>query len=283
MPKVEERIHALEGKLEQRLTLSTATLLLGSVFALLVTASNRAFARIGKCTLGSLTPTEESLLLATASRILPKHADLVVSNLCGSTSAEITTQKIADRPGGSHWWVANCRRDSLKWVCDRIQFQEVEKRLIIRGTPLQVAMTFDEGSVPEAVESVATRALSIYADPGSQLPFCGGIKDPGNRWTTLRKEHPLQEGKVRVHVTAQPYVDVGSVLLDEVIQPDDVKIEIKLPIIGPDKQDPRPQGEAISGQKCGISGTSTVAVDCRAIASATPIAVEPPCWMAMAP
>jgi hypothetical protein len=50
--------------------------------------------------MGSLTPAEESLLLATASRIFPKHADLVVSNLCGSTSAEITTQKIADRPDG---------------------------------------------------------------------------------------------------------------------------------------------------------------------------------------
>jgi len=132
---VGERIHALEGKLEQRLTQSTATLLLGSVFALLVTTSNHAFARIGKCTMGSLTAAEESLLLATASRILPKHADLVVSNLCGSTSAEITTQKIAARHGVSHWWVANCRRDSLEWVCDRIQFQEVEKRLIIRGRP----------------------------------------------------------------------------------------------------------------------------------------------------
>jgi len=280
---VGERIHALEGKLEQRLTQSTATLLLGSVFALLVTTSNHAFARIGKCTMGSLTAAEESLLLATASRILPKHADLVVSNLCGSTSAEITTQKIAARHGVSHWWVANCRRDSLEWVCDRIQFQEVEKRLVIRGTPQQVAMTFDEGTVPEAVEPVATRALSIYADPSTQLPFCGGIQDPGNRWTTLRKEHPLQEGKVRVHVTAQPYADLGSVLLDEVIQPDDVQIEIKLPIIGPDKQDPRPQKERISGQKCGISGTSSVAVDCRTVASALPIAVEPPCWMAMAP
>jgi len=87
------------------------------------------------CKIGSLTPAEESLLLAAASRILPKHADLIVSNLCGSTFAEITSQKIADRPGGSHWRVANCRRDSLEWVCDRIQFQEVEKRLIIRGRP----------------------------------------------------------------------------------------------------------------------------------------------------
>jgi hypothetical protein len=135
--------------------------------------------------------------------------------------------------------------------------------------------------VPEAVESVATRALSIYADPGSQLPFCGGIQDPGNRWTTLRKEHPLQDGKVRVHVTAQQYADLGSVLLDDVIQPDDIKIEIQLPIVGPDKQDPRPHKEPMSGHKCGISGTSTVAVDCRAIASAKPIAVESPCWMAM--
>jgi hypothetical protein len=278
--KRSEELH--ESRMEwQAERYSIATLLIVSWALALVVAPHDAIARIGKCTMGSLTPAEEILLLATASRILPKHAELVVSNLCGSTSAEVTTQKIADRPSGSHWWVAYCRRDSLEWVCDRIQLREVEKRLIIRGMPRQVAMTFDEGTVPEAVESVATRALSIYADPGSQLPFCGGIEDPGNRWTTLRKEHALQEGKVRVHVTAQPYADLGSVLLDDVIQPDNVQIEIKLPIVGPDKQDPRPHKEAIPGQKCGISGTSTVAVDCRAIASAIPIAVEPSCWMPM--
>jgi hypothetical protein len=55
MSKVDERIHVLEGKLEQRLRQSIATLLLGSVFALLVTASHPVFARIGKCTMGSLT------------------------------------------------------------------------------------------------------------------------------------------------------------------------------------------------------------------------------------
>ena len=252
--------------------------------ALLVLAAPLdAIARIGKCTIGSLTPAEQSMLLASAAQHLPAHAVPVVSNLCGSTSAEVTTQKIADRPGLSHWWVANCRRDAREWICDPIQFQEIEKRLLIRGIERQAAITFDQGTVPEAVQSVAARALSIYADPGSQLPYCGGIPDPANRWTTLRKLHPLQDGHVRVHVTAQQYAASGSVLIDEVIQPDDIKVEIKLPIIGPDKQDPRPHREDVSGQKCGVSGTSTVAVACGSIASAIPIAVEPPCWMAMAP
>jgi hypothetical protein len=80
---------------------SIATLLIVSWALALVVAPHDAIARVGKCTLGSQTPAEESLLLATARRILPKHADLVVSNLCGSTSAEITTQKIADRGGAS--------------------------------------------------------------------------------------------------------------------------------------------------------------------------------------
>jgi hypothetical protein len=141
-------------------------------------------------------------------------------------------------PGLSHWWVANCRRETREWICDPIQYKEVEKRLLIRGTERQAAITFDEGTVPEAVQSVAALALSIYADPGSLLPYCGGIPDPANRWTTLRKLHPLQDGHVRVHVTAQQYAALGSVLIDEVIQPDDIKVEIKLPIIGPDKHDP---------------------------------------------
>ena len=187
--EVSRRAEELHGARMERY--SIATLLIVSWALALVLAPHDAVARIGRCTMGSLTPAEESLLLATASRILPKHADLVVSNLCGSTSAEITTQKIADRRGGSHWWVANCRRETREWICNPVQFQEVERRLIIHGTPLHVAMMFDEGTVPQAVESVATRALTIYADPGSQLPFCGGIKDPGDRWTTDRKSTRL--------------------------------------------------------------------------------------------
>jgi hypothetical protein len=281
--KVDQSIQALEAKLKLLALRVLAWAAAVSAFLVLVAAPNDAIARIGKCTMGSLTPAEQSLLLATAVQHLPAHAVPVVSNLCGSTSAEVTTQKIVDRPGVSHWWVANCRRETREWICDPIQFQEVEERLLIRGIQRQAAITFDEGTVPEAVQSVATRALSIYADPGSQLPYCGGIQDPGNRWTTLRKAHPLQEGHVRVHVTAQQYADLGSVLLNEVIQPEDIKIEIKVPIIGPDEQDPRPHKKGVPGQKCGVSGTSTVAVDCGSIASAIPIAVESACWMAMAP
>jgi hypothetical protein len=70
-----------------------------------------AVARIGKCTMGSLTPAEESLLLATASRILPTHADLVVSNLCGSTSAEISilSQRDCVLPGSQRLAQATTR------------------------------------------------------------------------------------------------------------------------------------------------------------------------------
>jgi hypothetical protein len=257
------------------------------LFAVAVIAPQIAAAHIGKCRSPALLPGDDEQVIVAARRILPPDLEPIISNRClvpDRAYAEIATHKVQDKPGVTHWWVASCHRQSRDWMCDPAEFeQEVEKRLIIRGTPLQVAITFDEGTVPEAVESVATRALSIYADPGARLPFCGGIQDPGNRWTTLRTEHPLEEGKVRVHVTAQPYVDLGSVLLDKVIQPDDIKIEIQLPIVGPDHQDPRPHDEAKSGHKCAMSGTSTVAVDCQAIASAKPIAVESPCWMAMAP
>ena len=279
---VNESIQALKVKLKTPALRVLAWAATAAAF-LVLAAPLDAIARIGKCAMGSLTPAEQSLVLASAAQHLPADAVPVVSNLCGSTSAEVTTQKIVDRPGLSHWWVAHCRRETREWICHPIQFQEVEKRLLIRGIPRQAAITFDEGTVPEAVQSIATRALTIYADPESQLPYCGGIQDPGNRWVTLRTSHPLPSGHVRVQVTAQQYALTGSVLLDEVIQPDDIKIEIKLPIIGSDKQDPRPHKEVVSGQKCGASGTSTVAVDCKSIASAAPIAVESPCWMAMAP
>ena len=65
---------------------------------LFLMAEPHAIARIGKCSMGSLTSTEKSLLLEAARRVLPPQSEPVVSNLCSTTSAEITTQKIPDQP-----------------------------------------------------------------------------------------------------------------------------------------------------------------------------------------
>lgn len=123
-----ESIQAPKAKLKLPALRVLAWAATASVF-LVLAAPFDAIARIGKCTMGSLTPAEQGLLLATATQHLPPDSVPVVSNLCGSTSAEVTTQKIVDRPGLSHWWVANCRRETREWICDPIQFQEVEKRL----------------------------------------------------------------------------------------------------------------------------------------------------------
>jgi len=151
-----------------------------SAFLVLVAAPHDAIARIGKCTMGFANPCGGGgLLLATASRSLPVHAGLVVSNLCAVRSAEVTTQKIADRPGVRHWWVANCRRETREWICAPVQFQEVEKRLLIRGIQRQVAITFDEGTVPEAVEVRSDPGAEHLRRSGISTSVRGGIQDPG--------------------------------------------------------------------------------------------------------
>jgi hypothetical protein len=203
---------------------------------LFLMAEPHAIARIGKCSMGSLTSTEKSLLLEAARRVLPPQSEPAVSNLCGTTSAEITTQKIPDKPGLRHWWVAACRRESREWVCDPARFQEMERLLRIRGEERQVAITIQENNtVIESALSLATKALTLYADPRSQLPYCGSTNEPA-RWQTLREQHPLPRGAIGVHVTAQQYATMGFVLLDEIMQPDDIQIRIDLPILESDRQ-----------------------------------------------
>jgi hypothetical protein len=172
--------------------------------------------------------------LEDARRVLPPQSEPVVSNLCGTTSAEITTQRIRDQPDLRHWWVASCRRESREWVCDPARFQEMERLLRIHGEEWKVAITIQEkNTVIESVLSLTTKALTLYADPQSRLPYCGGANEPA-RWQTLREQHPLPKRAIGVHVTAQQYATTGFVLLDEIMQPDGIQIRIDLPILESD-------------------------------------------------
>jgi hypothetical protein len=245
MPKtMDERVAGLEAKLKRlglqavamrcrEWSLIARFLVVGSL--LYPMAAPHAIARIGKCSMGSLNPAGERLLLEAARRVLPPQSEPSVSNLCGSTSAEITTQKIPDQPGLSHWWVAACRRESREWVCDPVRFQEMERPLRIGGEERQVAITIlENNTVIESALSLATKALNLYADPRSQLPHCGIANEPA-RWRTLREQLPLPRGTIGVHVTAQQYAKTGFVLLDEIIQPDDIQIRIDLAILESDR------------------------------------------------
>jgi hypothetical protein len=87
-----ESIQAPKAKLKLRALRIFAWAATTSAF-LVLAAPLDANAHIGKCTMGSLTPAEQSLLLATVAQHLPADSVPVVSNLCGSKSAEVTTQK----------------------------------------------------------------------------------------------------------------------------------------------------------------------------------------------
>ena len=223
--------------------LATCMWLFASLFA-----PQDAAAHVGKCNSPSLLPGDDERVIVAARRILPPDLEPVISNRCllpDKAFAEITTRKVSDDPGVRHWWVANCHRESRGWGCDEAQFeQEFEQRLMVDGIERHVAMTIDSGTELQSAQSLVKRALRLYADPDWILPYCGGSKGGESRWQMERKQHPLPSGKsIRVTVRSPPFIPsvpptIGSVLFDEVIQPDDFKFKLQLLGLGPDKQDP---------------------------------------------
>jgi hypothetical protein len=202
-------------------------------FVGLIAAPDYAVARIGKCKGGSLSIADEKLLVEAASRVLPPDIKPVVSNVCGSASAEITTQKVPEGRGVTHWWTTSCHREVYDWICAPAGLEkEVEQRLIIDGIERRVAISIDENTPLDLAKSLVTRALRLYADQKSSIPFCGGINEAESRWSMLRESHPLPQDQGLIPVTVRQRVTMGFVLFDDIIRSDDVKIEIQLPIPG---------------------------------------------------
>jgi hypothetical protein len=218
--------------------------LLAAVAALVVflaiAAPREAFAHISPCRGGSLPEADQQRLLQAARGVFPSHTVPVISNLCGSQYAEITTAKQLDRPGASHWWVTSCARDQGHWVCPGVsRHQETVVPLTVHGAPLQVAITIDESTPLEAAEALATQALDLYADSRSSLSYCGGLPGGEERWGRLRHEHDLLATTVPVQVTAPPYGVLGKLRFQQIIQPDDVQIEIQMPLREPYTSNPK--------------------------------------------
>lgn len=211
------------------------------VVVLAVTAAPRlAFAHVTPCRGGSLSEADRQRLLQTARDVLPPHTVPMISNLCGSQYAEITTARQLDRPGASHWWVTSCTRDQGNWVCPGVsRHQEIVVTLTVHGAPLQVAITIDESTTLEAAEALTTQALNLYADSQSSLSYCGGLPEGEARWGRLRHEHDLLATTVPVLVTAPAYSVLGKLRFQQIIQPDDVQIEIQIPLREPYTSNPR--------------------------------------------
>ena len=189
-------------------------------------------ARIGPCK-GSVEGADESHLLDAARRVFPPDTEAVVTNACHmgrGLSAEVATRKVPDSPNSTHWWVTHCGREDGDWTCIRRgMMRETEQRLIVDGIPRRVAITLEGDTPIEAPKSLVIRAIHLFTDPDSQPPFCGRINAPPSRWRSLQKEHPLPDRDTVIPVTVAPQVTRGLVLFDNVIQPDEIKIEIQLP------------------------------------------------------
>jgi hypothetical protein len=232
------------GKTLRRTAIGVA---MSVLFAAAVVVPRAAVARIGPCRSAALLAGDDERVIAAARRSLPRTLTPVISSRCldqDRAYAQVTTQRVSDRTGVTHWWVADCHRDSRDWICAPPEFEkEIEQRVTIDGIERRVATTIDSGTALQSAQSLVTRALRMYVNPEWILPYCGGRKDGESRWQTVRKEHPLPSGKdhMRLTVRAPPAFGsvsvIGSVLIDETIQPDDIKVEIQLQILGPDEHD----------------------------------------------
>ena len=200
-----------------------------------IALAGHAIARIGPCK-GSVDGSDKVMLLEAARRVFPPNAEPVVSNACGTIkgkSAEVATQRIPDGPTATHWWVTYCGRDEGDWSCIHPgMMREIEQRLVVDGIPRRVAMTLDADASVEQAKSLVSRAIHQYANPDSKLPYCGGIKDPAPRWRLWQAQHPLPDEDTVIPVTVTPQVTRGLVLFDNIIQPDNIKIEIQVTMDG---------------------------------------------------
>jgi len=199
-----------------------------------------AAAHIARCNSPALLPGDEERVTVAARRILPPNVEPVVSRRCvlqNRAYAEITTAKVPDGPGTTHWWVADCHRELGDWICNPAQFmREIVQRLVINGKALEVSITMDSGTPIEAAQSIVTRALELYLSPSSTLPYCGGLEGGESRWRGLRVLKLLPSGEARIPVVVQQFVKTAVVLFDEIIRPDDMKIQLQFPI-GSENQD----------------------------------------------
>ncbi|MGO9935500.1 MAG: hypothetical protein ACLPV8_27330 [Steroidobacteraceae bacterium] len=186
------------------------------------------------CDYPTLLRADEKRLIATARRVLPPHFDPNVSGQCrwaDGAFALITTEKVTEDHGVTHWWVSSCSRDERDWACRPAEFQqEMEMRLIIDGIPRSVRLNFDGETSADLATALATAALPIYANPEASLPYCGGIKGQESRWRNFRESHPLPSGSKEIHVTVVWSRESETVWFGDIVLPDDIQIGIDFPI-----------------------------------------------------
>lgn len=207
-----------------------AYLVVGALVFMLAAAPRNALASIRKCENPSLLVDDEERLILAARAVLPPHLEPKLADRCrwsDSAFAWITTAKVAEATGVTHWWITNCSRDQWRWVCERPAFREqFETSVFAGGMPRHLKISFDAQTDLATVKLLASEALQLYANATAPIPYCGGTQGQEPKWLLLREGRPLPTGDEELHVTVERIKTLRSVWFGDLVHPGDSQIGI---------------------------------------------------------
>jgi len=176
------------------------------------------------CASQSLNRQDIAKVEAVARPTLPPSAHLEVTYACWNprrSLAEVSTPKLLTPEGAQQWWAVSCQGDESTWTCAPPELKQfVAGDLTVRDRSHAVELSFGQGILLARARSLASRALSIYADPGSRIRDCGNIEGGGTEPPDRHRHDKRASPSEPFHVNVIRDGLMDSVWLDDV----DVKI-----------------------------------------------------------
>jgi hypothetical protein len=115
------------------------------------------------------------------------------------------------------WWAASCRRDESTWTCDPREFKQfIAEDLAVGDRSHAVELSFGPGIPLARARSLASRALSIYADTSSRIRDCGSIEKSGTEPVESHRHDKRTNPAEPFHVNVLRDGLMDSVWLDDV-------------------------------------------------------------------
>jgi hypothetical protein len=210
----------------------------GALLAAAAISPREAAASIHNCEHPSLLAEDEVRLFAAVRVVLPPHLEPMLADRCrwsDSAFAWITTAKVTEQSGVTHWWMSSCARDVYRWTCDPAVFQQQFETSFVAGDlPRNVKISFGAKTDLPTARRLASEALALYANSTPTIPYCGSAEDSESRWRASRERHPLPTAQEELHITVDREKMRMAVWFGDLVHPDDVQIGIDFPV--PDAQ-----------------------------------------------
>lgn len=173
-----------------------------------------------RCASDSLNRNEIARAQAVARPALPASSQLAVAFACWNPDfarVGLETPKALTPDGVQQWWSVACQRDESTWACEPPEFNQfISANLPVRDQSHPVELSFGRGIALERARELASRALSIYADPASRLRDCGTIEDSPKGPVGMHRSDKQTSADEPFHVNVIRDGLMDSVWLDDV-------------------------------------------------------------------